>query len=193
MHPNPLVTIVCSMAVLFPSTASLGADAAKPAAPAGVAPMDLGTPEGVYAALNDEARTRPLTEEQLSTARNTIDAASAAAPDDARWMTCRAILMRGQGRAQEVADLMARAVELAPTNPRVQMWYGIGATALYWALYRYYRNTDKSHAFERETTVEAKPVTGSDTKVDTVTGTRETRISGDNVHDYRARVQRDGG
>lgn len=69
----------------------------------------------------------------------------------------------------------------------------VGATALYWALYRYYRNTDKSHAFERETTVEAKPVTGSDTKLDTVTGTRETRISGDNVHDYRARVQRDGG
>ncbi|MGX5729506.1 hypothetical protein ACWKWK_03120 [Pseudoxanthomonas beigongshangi] len=69
----------------------------------------------------------------------------------------------------------------------------VGATALYWALYRYYRNTDKSHAFERETTVEAKPVTGSDTKIDTVTGTRETRISGDNVHDYRTRVQRDDG
>ena len=30
-----------------------------------------------------------------------------------------------------------------------------GATALYWALYRYYRNTDKSHAFERETSIEA--------------------------------------
>lgn len=69
----------------------------------------------------------------------------------------------------------------------------VGATALYWALYRYYRNTDKSHAFERETTVEARPVTGSDTKIDTVTGTRETRISGDNVHDYRTRVQRDDG
>ena len=68
-----------------------------------------------------------------------------------------------------------------------------GAVGLYWFLYRYYRNTDKSHAFERETTVEAKPVTGSDTKVDTVTGTRETRISGDNVHAYRARVRRDGG
>lgn len=69
----------------------------------------------------------------------------------------------------------------------------VGATALYWALYRYYRNTDKSHAFERETTIEAKPITGSDTKVDTVTGTRETRINGDNVHDYRARVQRGEG
>lgn len=65
-----------------------------------------------------------------------------------------------------------------------------GAAALYWALYRYYRNTDKSHAFERETTIEAKPITGSDTKVDTVTGTRETRIQGDNVYEYRTRVQR---
>ena len=65
-----------------------------------------------------------------------------------------------------------------------------GATGLYWGLYRYYRNTDKSHAFERETLVEAKPVTGSDEKVDEVKGTQETRIPGDNVHEYRKRVQR---
>lgn len=65
-----------------------------------------------------------------------------------------------------------------------------GATALYWALYRYYRNTDKSHAFERETKVEAKPVTGSERKVDEIQGTRETRIRGDNVRAYRQRVQR---
>lgn len=66
-----------------------------------------------------------------------------------------------------------------------------GATALYWALYRYYRNTDKSHAFEHETTIEAKPVTGADRKVATVTGTQERRIRGDNVGAYRTRVQRD--
>ena len=65
-----------------------------------------------------------------------------------------------------------------------------GATGLYWALYRYYRNTDKSHDFEHETKVEAKPVTGSDRKIDTITGTRETRIRGDNVRAYRQRVQR---
>lgn len=65
-----------------------------------------------------------------------------------------------------------------------------GAAGLYWAIYRYYRNTDKSHAFERETTVEAKPVTGSDNKVGEVKGTRETRISGDNVKAYRQRVKR---
>jgi len=65
-----------------------------------------------------------------------------------------------------------------------------GATALYWALYRYYRNTDKSHAFERETKVEAKPVTGSNSKVDEIKGTREKRIRGDNVTAYRTRVKR---
>ena len=65
-----------------------------------------------------------------------------------------------------------------------------GGTALYWAIYRYYRNTDKSHAFERETKVDAKPVTGSERKVDTVTGTRKTRIDGDNVGAYRDRVKR---
>ena len=65
-----------------------------------------------------------------------------------------------------------------------------GATGLYWALYRYYRNTDKSHAYERETAVVAKPVTGSDQKVDKVQGTRETRIKGDNLGAYRQRVKR---
>ena len=37
-----------------------------------------------------------------------------------------------------------------------------GATGLYWTLYRHYRNTDKSHAFEHETEVETQPATGSD-------------------------------
>jgi hypothetical protein len=64
------------------------------------------------------------------------------------------------------------------------------ATGLYWALYRYYRNTDKSHAFERETAVVAKPVTGTDEKVDEVKGTRKKRIDGDNVSEYRQRVER---
>ena len=65
-----------------------------------------------------------------------------------------------------------------------------GATGLYWALYRYYRNTDKSHAFEHETTVNAQPVTGTDSKVGTNNGTRETRIRGDNLRNYRLRVER---
>ena len=67
-----------------------------------------------------------------------------------------------------------------------------GGAGLYWMLYRYYRNTDKSHAFERETAVESQPVTGAedDRKVDEIKGTRESRIKGDNVAAYRARVER---
>jgi len=65
-----------------------------------------------------------------------------------------------------------------------------GAAALYWALYRYYRNTDKSHDFEHETDVQAKPVTGSDDKVGEVRGTQQRRIDGDNVGEYRQRVKR---
>lgn len=67
-----------------------------------------------------------------------------------------------------------------------------GGAGLYWLLYRYYRNTDKSHAFERETSVDAKPVTGADQdrKVDEVRRTQATRIRGDNVRAYRTRVQR---
>ena len=68
-----------------------------------------------------------------------------------------------------------------------------GATGLYWGLYRYYRNTDKSHAFERETAVDAKPVTGSDDKIGEVTGTQETQIDGNNVQSYRKRVKRIAG
>lgn len=67
-----------------------------------------------------------------------------------------------------------------------------GATGLYWALYRYYRNTDKSHGFERETEVVAKPVRGGerDRKVDEIKGTQRTSIDGNNVGAYRQRVQR---
>ena len=67
-----------------------------------------------------------------------------------------------------------------------------GGAGLYWMLYRYYRNTDKSHAFERETEIKAPPVTGADRdrKVGEVKGTRETEIRGNNVGEYRRRVER---
>lgn len=66
----------------------------------------------------------------------------------------------------------------------------IGATALYWILYQYYRNTNKTHGFEHETKVVAQPVTGSEKKIDEIEGTQRTRIEGDNVGAYRERVQR---
>lgn len=65
-----------------------------------------------------------------------------------------------------------------------------GAGGVYWGLYQYYRNTGKSHSFERETAIEAKPITGTDQKVNEVRGTRESSISGNNVHSHRQRVHR---
>ena len=66
-----------------------------------------------------------------------------------------------------------------------------GAVGFYWAMHRYYRNTDKSHAFEHETAVEVLALTGieTDRKVDELRGTRSPRIEGDNVGDHRQRVQ----
>lgn len=65
-----------------------------------------------------------------------------------------------------------------------------GGGALYYGLWQYYRNTGKSHSFERETRIEAQPVTGRDTKVNEITGTRSTGVDGDNHSDHRQRVQR---
>lgn len=64
------------------------------------------------------------------------------------------------------------------------------AVGLYTVLFRYYRNTDKSHAYEHETRIESQPVTGSDAKIDEVRGTKRSSIPGNNVRSFRERVQR---
>ncbi|PUA80258.1 hypothetical protein [Nocardioides currus] len=65
-----------------------------------------------------------------------------------------------------------------------------GGAATYWALFRYYRNTDKSHAYERDTLITAKPVQGSREKVDHISKTRQSGIDGDNSSQHRTRVTR---
>lgn len=65
----------------------------------------------------------------------------------------------------------------------------VSGTALYAAVYRYYRNADKRHAFESETSVALKhEISGEEKKVDEVKGTRDSRIEGDNARDFRSRV-----
>lgn len=61
---------------------------------------------------------------------------------------------------------------------------------LYYGLWSFYRNANKSHSFETETRVEAKPVTGREHKVDEVRGTTKSGIDGNNVSNHRQRVQR---
>jgi hypothetical protein len=65
-----------------------------------------------------------------------------------------------------------------------------GGAGVYWGLWRYYRNTHQSHSFERETRIEAQPITGTDTKVREIKGTKKSGIDGDNRTDHRRRVQR---
>jgi len=65
-----------------------------------------------------------------------------------------------------------------------------GAGGLYFALWNYYRNTSKSHSFESETRIEAKPVTGQDTKVNEIKDTKRSGIDGANGTAHRTRVQR---
>lgn len=66
----------------------------------------------------------------------------------------------------------------------------VSAVGTYWMIYRYYRNTDKSHSFERETAIESQPITGADNKVDERKGTTDTSIPGDNRDKHRSRVRR---
>lgn len=65
-----------------------------------------------------------------------------------------------------------------------------GAVATYWALYRYYRNNDKSHSFERDTLIDAKPAQGDTVKIDHISKTRKSGIDGDNKSSHRSRVDR---
>jgi hypothetical protein len=65
-----------------------------------------------------------------------------------------------------------------------------GAIGTYWLIYRYYRNTDKSHEYERDTLIEAKPVRGGEEKIDHIRKTKESRIKGDNRDKHRVRVNR---
>ena len=67
-----------------------------------------------------------------------------------------------------------------------------GGAGTYFLAWRYYRNTDKSHSYERETRIEAKPITGTDAKVDEIKGTKKSGIDGNNRSNHRQRVQRIG-
>lgn len=65
-----------------------------------------------------------------------------------------------------------------------------GAAGFYWAVWRAYRNTDKSHSFEHETEVVVSNMTGHDIKVGTNNGTTERWVRGRNDNKPRQRVGR---
>jgi hypothetical protein len=66
----------------------------------------------------------------------------------------------------------------------------VGGVATYWAIYRYYRNHDKTHEFERDTIIHPQPVKGGEAKVGHISRTRNSQIENGNEDDFRRRVQR---
>ena len=89
---------------------------------------------------------------------------------------------------------MIHVIVMASSGDSAPLWLlaagPAGAVAMYWSLYRYYRNTDKSHAFERDTLIKGQPVKGSEEKIDHISRTRDSDIDGDNAADHRKRVER---
>ena len=90
-----------------------------------------------------------------------------------------------------IADVVQVAVMAGDGVPGWILAAGpAGAAATYWLLYRYYRNTDKSHAYERDTLIAAQPVQGDQEKIRHISRTRDSDIDGDNSSKHRKRVQR---
>ena len=85
-------------------------------------------------------------------------------------------------------------IVLATSGDGASLWLlaagPAGAAATYWSLFRYYRNNDKSHAFERDSLIKAQPVQGVEDKIDHIAKTRDSDIDGDNSSEHRRRVQR---
>lgn len=91
-----------------------------------------------------------------------------------------------------IADMLSGMVVMASDDGLVWLLAAgpAGAAATYWSLYRYYRNNDKSHAFERDTIIAAQPVQGEREKINHISRTRDSDIDGDNSQQHRTRVER---
>ena len=86
---------------------------------------------------------------------------------------------------------MNAAILAASNGPVWLLIFGPAAGGgLYYGLWNFYRNANKSHSFETETRVVAQPVTGTESKVNEVRGTSNSGIEGNNVSNHRQRVQR---
>jgi hypothetical protein len=94
----------------------------------------------------------------------------------------------------ELVSTLSPAVLTAAEGDDSPVWLllagPVAGGGVYFGLWRYYRNTHTSHAFERETRIDAQPVTGNDAKVDEIKGTKKSGTDGANESNHRQRVQR---
>lgn len=65
----------------------------------------------------------------------------------------------------------------------------VGAATFYWAVWMYYRNTDKSHRYEHDTDIVVSNMTGEDVQIGTNNGTQERYIRGENSSKPRQRLR----
>lgn len=94
-------------------------------------------------------------------------------------------------------DVLAHLIQLVPFDTSSSSddnggWLllagPIGAAAFYFGMWRYYRNTDKSNQFEKETAVELSNLVATDQKVGTNNRTRDRWVKGRNSNTPRVRV-----
>jgi len=94
----------------------------------------------------------------------------------------------------ELATVFSTVILAASDEGGVPGWLLLagpaGGGGVYYLSWRYYRNTHQSHAFERETRIEAQSVTGDETKFKSIKGTTKSTIDGRNQSDHRRRVTR---
>ncbi len=64
----------------------------------------------------------------------------------------------------------------------------VGGATFYWAVWMAYRNTDKSHSFEKETEVVVSGLVGEDVKIGENNGTRDRWVRGRNDNKPRERL-----
>ncbi|WP_018155994.1 hypothetical protein [Demetria terragena] len=89
---------------------------------------------------------------------------------------------------------LAAAADTSSTQSGPPWWIlaagPVGGAGTYWAIYKYYRNQDKSHHFERDTLISEKPVEGTEKVIDQIRKTSDPDIDGGNGSSHRERVKR---
>lgn len=61
---------------------------------------------------------------------------------------------------------------------------------VYWLLFQFYRNTNKSHNYEQETAIESQKILENDRRTNHISRTSRRRTSGANESSHRKRVTR---
>lgn len=91
------------------------------------------------------------------------------------WLEAYPVLMSAAAVLADSSDSESDVFYLLAIGPAAAVFF-------YTTVYMRYRNTDKRHEYERETSSDIADVQGYDTKIDHLTGLRNRRMRGRNEH-----------